>query len=228
MPCPRRLLALTLGRGGNRFRGEKGMRERYWFASVSWLVHALGMRRNPLRRRVDRVLAVSVLGLLVVAVAVVPMVALSTGRAEYAAQRHEAAMIASEEHVVDAVVVTEPVVGGAGPGEGARTHADVGWTGADGRPRAARAAVPATSHVGTRFPLWVDAGDHVAPIPPTEAASRASSAGTAFGVLVLGLLGCAALVKAVRVAADTWARRHWEQEWARVEPDWTRPGRGGR
>lgn len=203
------------------------MRERYRFASVSWLVHVLGMRRNPLRRRVDRVVAVSVLGLLVAAVVVVPLVALSAGRAEYAAQRREASMIANEEHVVDAVVLTEPEVGGVGPGEGANTRADVGWTGTDGRPRAARAEAPSTSHVGTRFPLWVDAGDHVAPVPPTEAASRASSAGTAFGVLVLGLLGCAALMEAARVASDTWARRRWGQEWARVEPDWTRPGRGG-
>lgn len=202
------------------------MQGRYRCAGISWFVHALGMRRNPLRRRADRVVAVTLLGLLVAALTALPVLALSSGDAEFTALRREAAAMASREHLVDAVVLTGPEVAGSGPGEGASTHADVGWTGLDAHPRVERAEVSAGSHVGSRFPMWVDAGDHVAPAPPTEAASRASAAASAVGVLALGLLGCAGLMKAVRALADAWARHRWEREWARVGPGWTRPGRG--
>lgn len=202
------------------------MKERYWSAGISWLVHALGMRRNPLRRPVDRLVAMALLGLLVVALTVVPMLALSSGEAEYAAQRREAAVMASTQHVVDAVVISAPEMVGSEPGGGASVRADVGWTGDDGRPRAERAEVPSSSHVGSRVPVWVDGADRVAATPPTEATSIASATGTAVGVLALGLLGCAGIMKTVRAVADGWARRRWEWEWANVEPDWTEPGRG--
>ncbi|MEV4729989.1 hypothetical protein [Saccharopolyspora sp. NPDC049426] len=202
------------------------MKERYWSAGISWLVHALGMRRNPLRRPVDRLVAVALLGLLVVALTVVPLLALFSGKAEYAAQRREAAVIASAQHVVDAVVLTNPQMVGSEPGGGASVRAEVGWTGQDGHPRAERAEVPSSSHVGSRVPVWVDGADRVAPAPPTEVTSIASATGTAVGVLVLGLLACVGIMKTVRAVADSWARRRWEWEWVNVEPDWTGPGRG--
>lgn len=202
------------------------MKERYWSAGISWLVHALGVRRNPVRRRVDRLVGVALLGLLVAALTVVPVLALSAGNAEYAAQRREAAVIASSQRVVDAVVLTDPEMVGSEPGGGASMRADVGWTGHDGLPRAEHAEIPSGSHLGSRFPLWVDAAGHVAPAPPTETTSLASAAGTAVGVLALGLLGCAALMKTVRSVAAAWAWRRWEWEWAQVEPEWSRPGRG--
>lgn len=202
------------------------MKERCRSAGISWLVHALGMRPNPVRRPVDRVVAVAVLGLLVAAVTVVPALALSSGKAEYVAQRREAAAAMSSHHVVDAVVLTAPEAAGSEPGGGASVRADVGWTGHDGRPRAERAEVPSSSRTGSRVPVWVDGADRVAPTPPTEATSSASATGTAVGVLALGLLGCAGIMKTVRAVADGWARRRWEWEWANVEPDWTGPGRG--
>ncbi|RRO14101.1 hypothetical protein EIL87_20285 [Saccharopolyspora rhizosphaerae] len=202
------------------------MKERYWTAGISWLVHALGMRQNPVRRRVDRLVAVALLGLLVVALTVVPLLALSSGKAEYVAQRREAAVMASSQHVVDAVVLTAPEMVGSSPGGGASVHADVGWTGGDGRSRAERAEVPSSSHVGSRVPVWVDGADRLAPTPPTEVTSIASATGTAVGVLALGLLACAGIMKTVRAVADGWARRRWEWEWVNVEPDWTGPGRG--
>ncbi|MDI2030473.1 hypothetical protein QFW96_17710 [Saccharopolyspora sp. TS4A08] len=202
------------------------MRERYRSAGISWLVHALGVRRNPVRRRVDRLVGVALFGLLVAALTVVPVLALSAGKAEYAAQRREAAVMASSRHVVDAVVLTDPELVGSEPGGGASMRADVGWTGHDGLPRAERAELPTGSHLGSRFPLWVDAAGHVVPAPPAETTIRVSAAGAAVGVLGVGVLGCAALMKAVRSVADAWARRRWEWEWAQVEPQWSRPGRG--
>ena len=205
---------------------QRGMQERYWFAGTSWLVHALGMRRNPMRRPVDFAVAVAMLGLLVAALTVVPLFALSSGKAEYAAQRREAAAAMSSLRVVDAVVLSAPELVGSEPGGGASVRADVRWTGHDGRPRAERAEVPSSSHVGSRVPVSVDGADRVAPTPPTEVTSSASATGTAVGVLVLGLLGCAGIMKTVRAVASGWARRRWEWEWANVEPDWTGPGRG--
>ncbi|MEV4729673.1 hypothetical protein [Saccharopolyspora sp. NPDC049426] len=111
-------------------------------------------------------------------------------------------------------------------GGGASVRADAGWTGHDGHPRAARTEVPSSIHVGSHVPMWVDGADRVAPSPPTEANSIASATGTAVGVLVLGLLGCAGAMKTARAVSDRWARRRWEWEWARVEADWAGPGRG--
>ncbi|WP_406690227.1 hypothetical protein REH65_30605 [Saccharopolyspora sp. ID03-671] len=92
------------------------MRERYRSAGISWLVHALGVRRNPVRRRVDRLVGVALFGLLVAALTVVPVLALSAGKAEYAAQRREAAVMASSRRVVDAVVLSDPELVGSEPG----------------------------------------------------------------------------------------------------------------
>lgn len=195
-------------------------------ATIGRLSQVLGMSRNPLRRPVDRVVGGAVLGLLVAALITVPGLAVSSGKAEYLAQRREAAAALSSHHVVDAVVLTTPEMVGSEPGGGASVRADVGWTGHDGHPRAERAEVPSSSRAGHRVPVWVDAVERVTPPPPTEAVSRASATGTAVGVLVLGLLGCVVLMKAARAVADVWVRRCWEREWARVEPDWSAFGRG--
>lgn len=202
------------------------MKQRCRSAGISWLVHALGMRPNPVRRPVDRGVAVAFLGLLVAALTVVPALALSSGKAEYLAQRREAAAALSSHHVVDAVVFSTPEMVGSEPGGGVSVRADVGWTGHDGHPRAERAEVPSSSRAGSRVPVWVDAAERVTSPPPTEVASRASATGTVAGVFALGLLGCGGLAKIVRAVADGWARRRWEWEWARVEPEWSRHGPG--
>lgn len=202
------------------------MKESCRSAGIGWLARVLGLSPNALRRPVDRVVGGVVLGLLVAALTVVPALAVSSGKAEYLAQRREAAAAMSSHRVVDAVVLTTPEMVGSEPGGGASVRADAVWKGHDGHPRVERAEVSSSSGVGDRVPVWVDAADRVTSAPPTEVASSASATGTVVGVLVLGLLGCVVLMMAVRAVADGWVRRRWEREWARIEPDWSRFGPG--
>ncbi|RRO16941.1 hypothetical protein EIL87_11700 [Saccharopolyspora rhizosphaerae] len=195
-------------------------------AGTSWLVHALGLGQNPVRRRVDRLVAVALLLVLVAGVIGAPVLAVSWGQAEYAAQQREAAVLASSQRVVDAVVLTDPDEVGSEAGGDVSSRADVRWTSHSGLPRVERAEVPPGSDVGEHVPLWVDAADHAAPAPPSDTTIRASAVGTSIGVLALGLLACAGLMKAVRVAGDAWAQRRWAREWERVEQEWSDPGRG--
>ncbi|GAA0528253.1 hypothetical protein GCM10011581_31690 [Saccharopolyspora subtropica] len=196
-------------------------------AGARWLVHALGLRPNPLRRRLDRVVAAAVLGMLVVAVSVVPMVALSWGTAAYEADRHAAERAAATRYRVDAVVIEEPttVVLAVNPEVSSTTHrAPVQWTGTDGAPRAANVEVPPGTTVGSRIPLWIDDADRVTTAPLSEGQVRTSAVALAFGVFLTGEALCAAGIAGVLAAANARADRAWHREWEIVEPKWTRHG----
>ncbi|QIZ38675.1 hypothetical protein FDZ84_34390 [Saccharopolyspora sp. ASAGF58] len=192
---------------------------------ASWLSHALSPRPNPLRRRLDRVQALLVLGLLIAALTVVPMVAITWGRATYEANQHAAAVAAATRHEVDAVVIGEPTeqVLAANPDFQVTSHrAEVRWAGADGAPRAETVEVPPGSKVGSKIPLWLDAAERVTTAPPSASQVRASAVGFAFGIIFVGEALCFVLIVCVRAMADVRAERAWHREWEIVGPKWTR------
>jgi hypothetical protein len=194
-------------------------------AVVGWVVNAL-RGRNALVRPADRVVAAAMLALLVLALAVVPALAISLGEDAYAASRREAAERATSEHVVEATVLAVPRSGGDPRGGTSDRLARVEWEDVDGRPRVERAEIPESARAGSHVSVWIDRSGRVAEPPPTELESRFGAFGVSLSTLVLGVLCGVGLGKGVRKVADLRSARAWESEWEVVEPHWTRPGNG--
>ncbi|MER7078479.1 hypothetical protein SAMN02982929_00782 [Saccharopolyspora kobensis] len=196
-----------------------------WLSTeAGWLGQTLGLKPNPLRRRRDRIEAVVLLALLVVALAVVPLGALTWGKASYEADVRAAAT-AAVRHQVEAVVITEPrmeVVGVNPDFEVNRYRAEARWSGADGTPRVQTIDVGAGGEVGSTIAVWIDDAGHLVEAPRSERQLRAVAVGGAVGVAMTGEAVCVALIACVRAAANARADKAWEREWEIVGPQWTR------
>ncbi|WP_444420564.1 Rv1733c family protein [Saccharopolyspora indica] len=193
-------------------------------AEACWLGQTLGLKPNPLRRRRDRIEAVVLLALLVVALAVVPLGALAWGTASYEADARAAATT-PVRHQVEAVVIAEPrteVVGVNSDFQVTRHRAEARWPGADGVPQVQTIDVGPGSEVGSTIAVWIDDAGRLAEAPRSETQLRAAAVGGAVGVAMTGEAVCAALIACVRTAANARAGRAWKREWEIVGPQWTR------
>ncbi|GGJ02791.1 hypothetical protein GCM10011581_44820 [Saccharopolyspora subtropica] len=185
-------------------------------AHATWLVNALGMSRNPLRRPIDRAAAAISLLLLTAAVVVVPVSALFgvslhenlTQRAAYAAQT---------THRVDAVLTTAPTmsvpVSEVYTQDSISSTAVVEWR-TDQGTRTATMQVPANAAPGDTVPLWIDQAGNRVPPPPTPGSVTVSAVFAALLLLLVLELGCFALISATQRLARRIGMRAWEREWA--------------
>ncbi|MEU7721258.1 Rv1733c family protein [Streptomyces tibetensis] len=178
-------------------------------------------RRNPLKRRGDRVEAWVVLGvwLLTVFVGLLAGTAVSRSVEDGLARER-----ADWRPLVARLAERAP---GAAPESGSvsRTEtvwATARWTAADGSEHSGQLRVPAGSAVGAPVTVWTDAeGRQVTrPVTESQARVRASLTGGAAGL-------CAAAVPLVagRALRDRLERRRidqWDAEWARFGPMWGR------
>jgi hypothetical protein len=171
-------------------------------------------RGNPLHRRTDSVrFWVRVLFALALAVAVALAVLL--GFHLYADGRAEAAKQAAGLHQVDAVAATEPISAGVDAWVTTLTWTDAGHSYRE------QAPVPPATAPGDHVSIWVNT--HEVPQPdPIPAVQSAGSAATyslaVFSGAVLLLSGGYAYTRH-RIDACAW--KSWEDEWAKVEPEWT-------
>jgi hypothetical protein len=171
-------------------------------------------RGNPLHRRTDS-LRFWVRVLFVAALSVAVALTVLLGLHLYADGRAEAARQAAGLHRVDAVAVTQPVSAGVDTWVATLT-----WTDATGAHRA-QAPVPPATASGDHVTVWVDAKEipQPDPIPAVQSAGSAATYSLAiFSGTVLLLSGCYAYA---RHRIDTAAWKSWENEWAKVEPEWT-------
>jgi hypothetical protein len=82
--------------------------------------------------------------------------------------------------------------------------------------------VPGGVRAGTQVTVWVDRNGRIGPSPTSDAEALIVAVLGAFFTLLFGgiLLGGAwAVVRRVTIAHNV---RRWEEEWARVGPEWTR------
>ncbi|MET9762440.1 hypothetical protein ABZ016_25875 [Streptomyces sp. NPDC006372] len=176
-------------------------------------------RKNPLRRRSDRIEAWIVLVARVLAVLGGVLVGLAAAGATdgaLAAQRAEA-------HAVPAVLTQQapktPQVSTDGS-DGDTVWATVRWTGPEGGAHTGRTEVEPAAAAGTRVTVWTDRTGALvdAPLSPTESMFQAAAtgllagSGTAVAVWAGGRLARARLDRR-RLAA-------WDAEWERVGPQW--------
>ncbi|WP_280250715.1 Rv1733c family protein [Nocardia abscessus] len=175
----------------------------------------VGLDRNPLRRREDRVQTGVAVLLALVFLIVVPVLAVTVGgrvyRVETAAVQAETARLRQ----VDATVIEA----GKAPLYAPVIPARVSWKDAEGVERTGDYQSTTVVEPGSTVPIWLnEAGAIVEPPSATQPASKAVmlTAGAALGVSVV-LAGSYLLV---RRGLDRRRLRQWESEWVAADLTW--------
>jgi hypothetical protein len=190
---------------------------------LSRVTRFLGLDRNPLRRRVDRVEAW--LSLLLTATFLVagPAVAWYAGGAAY----HNAARVARDEQrervQVNAVLEAEAKVAYSGSDDspGAQEPVQARWQGPDGTTHRGMIVPDRPGPVGTVVRVWTDRVGRLTDPPQTVGSGRVN--GIAIGVLALMVMGgmLAGVALLIRQVANRRRLVWWQGEWTVVEPRWT-------
>ncbi|MGW4327986.1 Rv1733c family protein [Nocardia sp. NPDC004573] len=175
----------------------------------------VGLDRNPLRRREDRVQTGVAVLLALVFLIVVPVLAVTVGgrvyRTETAAVRAETARL----HQVDATVVET----GKAPLYAPVVPARVSWKDADGVAHTGDYQSTTVVEPGSTVPIWLnERGAIVEPPSPSRPASKAVmlTAGAMLGVSVV----FAGSYLLVRRGLDRRRLRRWESEWIAADLTW--------
>jgi hypothetical protein len=184
------------------------------------IAHRLGLDRNPLRRRADRIAAF--LAALLVAVFLIGAPMVSVAAISWAGQS-----AATWQHTARSWRQVRAVVrrAAAAPSFGnlsGYSWVPARWTAPDGRARAGRIPVSVAVSAGQSVRVWVDAvGTPTDPPPTTGAvvAREAFAAGVA--VVTLGSVLLCVMCTGRRVL-DRRRLADWETAWAAVGPEWTR------
>ncbi|MGW1024483.1 Rv1733c family protein [Streptomyces sp. NPDC002577] len=171
-------------------------------------------RRNPLKRRSDVVEACVVLVVTVLMVCGLPLAGVLAGLHIDNELQHQ-----REQRQRTTAVLAEDASTWQ-TGRYVRFQATVQWKAPDGTKHTAKADVGPESKAGSTALIWTDQRGELTGEPPTEA--QAASASALAGVLAVGAMG--AVVLGARWVVQLGIDRHravaWEQEWARVGPQW--------
>ncbi|MFI2473025.1 hypothetical protein [Nocardia xishanensis] len=179
----------------------------------------MGLDRNPMRRREDRLQSGVGLLLTLLFLVVVPVVAIVLGGRVYETETRATESRIAELHRVDATVVEV----GKAPLYAPITPARVSWVDGQGATHVEDYRSSAMVKPGATVSVWLDKGGRVVEPPSeTRALSRA--------VLVSGAVSCAILMcfatgyYLLSASLDRRRARRWETEWATVGLTWG--GRG--
>ncbi len=180
----------------------------------------LGWDRNPLRRRIDRVEAAMVTGLIAVFLITAPVLATAAGH------WIGSAGIREQDAEVGWRLVPATVQGSArgqipaGPAD--EVWMSARWTAPDGQARRGWIPVSLGGAAGGRTRVWVTRSGSLTGPPLRHSQVEAHIAIAEWvTVLVLGLLLCLA-GDAARVLLARRRLADWNRAWREVEPRWTR------
>lgn len=175
----------------------------------------VGLDRNPLRRKEDRLQTGAAALLALVFLIVVPVLAATVGgtvyRVETAAVQAETARL----HQVDATVIET----GKAPLYAPVIPARVSWKDAEGVTHTADYQSTTVVEPGSTVPIWLNEGGAIVEPPSsTQAASKAVllTAGALLGVAAV--LGGSYWV--LRRSLDRRRLQRWESEWVAADPTW--------
>jgi hypothetical protein len=186
------------------------------------LARRIGLDRNPLRRRIDRVQAALALLLIAAFLTAAPVLTAVAGHwARTVGMGQEHAERAWRE--VTAIVVRGPATGrhetfsAWGP-----VRARARWTAPDGRERSGLVPVTAGTRTGSSFLLWVNASGTPTgpPMRPVEQGQQAALA-ELVTLCVLAVAACL-IADTGRILLDRRRLATWEKEWRAIGPLWTR------
>lgn len=173
------------------------------------------------RRSTDRVEDVAV-WLLGAATLVLIVVAGLTGLAVHGQQIERARSEGISRMQVRAVLLEDVVIVKGERGGDIPVRAEARWPDRDGVQHTGGVIVRRAAVAGEHVDVWVDRSGAIA-APPTRPENVVVTAILAVvGVLVAGGTVLLACWYTVRILIGGWNARRWEQEWARVEPVWSR------
>jgi hypothetical protein len=207
----------TVGRASEFLMHRTGIRDRF-----GWLAHALSPRRNPLRRRLDRLTAAIILLFAVLGLMAIPVSA-EYGNIVHQQQSQLAAQERVERYQVAATLTAPPQTHTSGGSENFVTDAPVKWTDRTGRDHAAVARVPDGSLTDSTTAVWIDQSDRLVSPPRSEGAITMSAVSAALWVLLSAEVCCFVLATTAQYLAGVYARRAWAREWKVVARRWTGP-----
>lgn len=186
------------------------------------VVNGLRPDRNPLRRPVDRVESMLMLGLLAVFLVAAPVTAFGVGRwvwdgATVTARSEQAAW-----HRVGAVVRQDVPAPADNPyGAVYLAQVPVRWIAPDGTAHTGRVAAQAGLRAGARVAVWTSVSGQLTG-PPLGRAQILHQA--AFAGLMSGL-GCSVLLAVAALAVRRMLQRRrlaaWDAEWRATGPLWS-------
>lgn len=188
-------------------------------AHAAWLVNALGVNRNPLRRPIDR-LAAGITLLLLMAALIAAPVAGMFGSSLHTELTQRAAESAATTRPVEAVLATGPEmnipVSEVYSHDALSSTAVAEWR-VGLRTHSATIQVPANATAGETVTVWVDqAGDRV-PQPASSGSIATSAIFAALLVLLVAELTCFALITAIQGIARRISARAWTREWLHLQ-----------
>jgi hypothetical protein len=198
-----------------------------WLAStgrLARLARLMGLGRNPLRRRSDRIEAWISAGLLAVLLIIAPLAATSAGRWVHRGGLQEQQAQRSWHQISAVLLQTAPALPIYQFRVSWQTTVAVParWPGAGGQTHSGKVAAPVGSQAGQTVPVWVDSSGRAtgSPLLGSQLTRRVIAAEVlAPLVLAVILLGVAFLARWLlnrRRLAD------WEADWAAIGPRWTR------
>jgi hypothetical protein len=179
-------------------------------------------RRNPLKRRADKVEAWVVLGAwLLAALAGVLAGLAATGSVERSLARERAEWQQVEAHLTEKAPGRSGQTGSTG---GDQVWAKVTWQAMDGTSHTGQVRVQPGSVAGTPVTIWTDPEGRLVTRPATK--SQAALRATLIG----GLVGLSAAFvpfvggRMLRGRLERCRIDRWDTEWARFGPMWGRTG----
>jgi hypothetical protein len=203
--------------GKNGMNGMSGIRSR-----AHRLGRRLGLDRNPLRRRTDKIATLLMAQFLVAVLIGAPLFGIAAftwaGRAGAAEQRAEQ----SWREVPAVLLRSVPAPESFADSVFGYSWVPARWTAPNGQARSGDIPVEVGLAAGRKVLLWVDAAGRPTDAPLTHRAvlARAASAAAVATAVLLIALSCLALV--VRWLLDRRRLIDWELAWAIVGPQWTK------
>jgi len=182
------------------------------------MARRLGLDRNPLRRRTDRLQACIMAGLLAAFLTGAPLIALAAGGWVHTAGLREQREQRSWHQVPAVLLQTAPRAAFRHWSPGARVQA--WWTPPGGRRQTGTVPAPPGARAGSTVHVWADRSGPVAGTPLTgdEITARAITAAT-LAVACLAIV-MAAVGRAARGLLDRRRLAAWEADWTSTGPHW--------
>ena len=184
-------------------------------ARTALVVRGLWPDHNPLRRRLDRIEAAVVGGLVVAFLVGAPVAALMARSLAWHGASHTASAERSWRQVPAVLLATAPQSGEA--------TVQAAWAAPDGtRHRGSIMATPGT-RAGSRVKVWVDASGRLTGGPPLQAwqvRAQAMLAAVLAPAVLLVLLLCTGQL--VHFELNHQRLAAWDADWRATGPQWTR------
>jgi len=204
------------------FRKEQTMR-RHEGTRLARFARRLGVDRNPLRRRTDRIEAVIRLATMILLLAAVPLAMITAGRqADHLALSQVHAQQVADHQVTAVLLQQAPATGVPNPYSSVQmTTVLARWQPPGQVPRTGQVPAPVGAGPGSTVSVWLNASGTVTSAPPDHQTIVGNVLIAAFWtglVTILLVLGASALTRRI---LDRHRMRAWDAEWRATGPRWS-------